>query len=295
MTNSTKAICFFFLTAALWGATFPIIKIAVGNIDPNIFVFVRFILASLLMLPWIFFVLRYTDKQLLKAGLILGILNSGVYLLQTVGLLYISASRCAFITGMNVVFVPILAYLFRLAKLNVFDVVATLICLLGLYILTGANLAHINRGDVMVLLCAAAVAVSIIYLQEASKVCQHYSLLSFFQIAFTIPVPFFLVLMKQPSWPGLNSVVIAALIYCAILATIVPLFLQSKYQQYISATQVALIFALEPVFASFFSYWLCHEPLTHNVIIGGGLMLAGIILPIAINSISKLRQQEVKI
>ncbi len=283
----TKANLLFLLVSALWGATFPIIKSAVGEVSPAVFVCVRFSLAALLFLPFVFHELRDTKKILIKAGVILGLLNIPIYLFQTMSLVYISASRCAFITGSFVVMIPFLAHIFKVSPLKWADVVAATLCLIGLYILTGANLQGLNYGDFLVSLCAFAYALSVVYLQYLSQKYCSPKLLAFYQIVFTVPLPLALCLIERPALPLSNFIVWGGIAYCAIFATIFPMFIQARYQRDTTPTQAALIFSLEPIFAALFAWMFYAEVITKHILWGGILILMSSVLPILFKCIAK--------
>lgn len=276
MQISTKANLWLVLIAAIWGLTFPLIKDAVSHIEPYSFVFIRFSLAALLFFPFIIKEWKQTNLPLVISGLILGIITSMAELLQTMSLQYINASRCAFINGTFVLMVPLLASLFKIATLRLTDLVCALLCLLGLYILTGADLQQINYGDGLVLLDAVCYALGIVYLQKVTRQVTHYKLLSFYQILFVVPLPLFISAIHRFEMPQFNSAVVLALGVCAIMATVVTMLLQNKYQRHTTATKAALIFMLEPIFASLFGWLINREPITPNIIIGGLIILSSI-------------------
>lgn len=286
MTPTSKANAFLILATAFWGLTFPLIHSAVRFVNPNVFVFVRFAIAAIVLLPFVN--LGKTTKPLLWAGLVLGLLNAGTYMFQTIGLETIDPARSAFITGMGVVIVPFLLPFFRLGWPQAIDFTCGFICLLGLYILTGANLHGISIGDFWTLACAVCFALSVVFVQWVTIHVKNYSLLNFYQIAFTIPVA------------GLSSVsgnfkglfhlqVIVALLFCAIFGNAIALFLQLKYQQYSTATKTALIFTLEPVFASIFTFLLGLGIIHFSTIVGGAIILLSLVLPILLSILKRAR------
>jgi drug/metabolite transporter (DMT)-like permease len=243
---------------------------------------VRFLLAALTLL---FFSLRDLPKTrwpVVKSGILLGVMNAAAYMLQTMSLQYISPARCAFITGASVVLVPLLAHVWGVEKIRLIDIVAAVVCTVGLYILTGASFHGIGRGDVLVLLCAIALALSIVYLQKASRTHKHYKLLAFYQIAFTVPLPWLLygVGHRFHFAFSLSAMGAAAIIFCGILATLFPMLWQSQYQKYTTPTQVALIYSLEPVFAGLFSWVLGYEMISRGFLLGALLVLFSSILPL---------------
>lgn len=277
MRKSTKAELFLLLVAVLWGLTFPLIHEAMLHINASVFVTVRFAMAALVFLPIIIKELRQTKAKILGYGALLGVLNSMAYFCQTKGLVTISPARSAFITGISVLLVPFLSPLFKLSKPKINDLYCALLCLTGLYILTGADVSHFSQGDILTLLGALATATSICLIQKISKQTTRILLFVFYQIVFTIPLP---LLATQPAdyAPLFNIVTIIAILFCAIFATTLVFYLQLRFQRDTSATRAAIIYALEPVFATIFSYWIVQEPITVNTLIGGGLIFLSIIM-----------------
>lgn len=280
MKPAVKANLLFLLVAVIWGGTFPIIKSVVDAINPNAFVAIRFGVAALALLPWALSEIRLSTRSMLTAGAVLGVLNALAYVLQTMSLEYISASRCAFITGVNVIMVPNLGRVLGLAHLKKVDLIATMICLLGLYVLTGADLHDLNRGDALVFVSAIAAALSIVYLHRVSVREKHCRAITFYQIALTVPLPLLAVSGLSQVDFSVNIHIIWALAYCAFLATIIPMYVQTRFQKDSNPTQIALIFALEPVFACLFAAWFYHEALTQQIILGGIIMLCSMVLPL---------------
>jgi drug/metabolite transporter (DMT)-like permease len=276
INRQTKAHAFLLLATLFWGATFTLIKDAIQVIDPNTFVLVRFGLAALILFIVFFPFLKQTTKPLLKASLVLGLLNGAGYLLQTLSLQDLTAARCAFMTGSSVMFVPFLAWLFDLDTLRWQDLTAALISLLGLFILTGAHLKGWSRGDLWVLISALAFAGAIVYLQRLLLRTElNYRLICFYQILFTLIIPL-LLWHRHANYPALlHFNVAAAVIFCAICATVLPFFWQTRYQCDTTASKAVVIYALEPVFATLFGLILANESLSRNLVLGGSVMLLG--------------------
>jgi drug/metabolite transporter (DMT)-like permease len=263
----------------VWGLTFPLIGNAVQEIDPTLFVMVRFFLAAFALLPFILLSTGLVfSKELIGAGLILGALNAVSYVTQTIGLKTISSAEAAFITGISVVIVPFILPLFAMAKPTRKDILCSLLCLQGLFILTLQNGAvHFSTGSLWVLCCSVTAAFTIAYIQKASMRIKAAASLAFYQILFTavLLLPFNLKASYAPL--SLPSVMIG-IGFCSIIATSLVLWLQAKYQRYTTATRAAMIFCLEPIFASIFGYLINHEVVGYRVLIGGSLILSSILL-----------------
>lgn len=265
------------MITAFWGLTFPLSHRAIQYISPSLFVFLRFVLAALCLLPMVLY--NRSDKRVIYAGLFLGLLNSGTFLFQTIGLEYIDPARSAFITGMSVLFVPFLLPLFKLGYPKPIDITCGLVCLLGLYVLTGANIHSLNRGDFLTLACAFCVAMTISFVQWVTRYIKSYTILNFYQILFTVPIAGVGV-FHHAGWHNIwHPALLFALVFCAIFATVIALHIQLKYQQYTTATMVALIFVLEPVFGSLYSILLGDSVLHWSLVLGGAIIVFSLALP----------------
>lgn len=263
----------------VWGLTFPLIGNAVHEIDPVLFVMVRFFLAAFSLLP---FILLSTglriSKELIAAGLVLGALNAVSYVTQTIGLQTIGSAEAAFVTGISVVIVPFILPLFSMGKPTKKDILCSFICLLGLFVLTlQGGVLHFSTGYLWILCCAVTAAFTIACMQKASMRIKAAASLAFYQILFTalLLVPFN---VGKNYDPLLLPSVSFGIIFCAIVATSLALWLQAKYQRYTTATRAAMIFCLEPIFASLFGYLINQEVLGGRVFIGGALILSSIVL-----------------
>lgn len=278
MKPSTIANLYLLLVTAMWGMTFPLIHNAVAQVDPFLFVFIRFALGAALLLPLVWGALKGSHWRFICGSMVLGIINSGAYLAQTIGLQTIDASRAAFLTGLCVVLIPLLTPFFKLGRPNLLDFICSFICLAGLYILTGADLHAITRGDEWVLLAAILFAITISYLQYLSLKHKNHRALAFFLILFTAPLPMFFFWHANFHALLLPSVLVGVL-FCTICATSLALYLQTKYQKFTTAPKAAIIYSLEPVFASIFGFLLNGEVITWHTVVGGIVMLFSLMLP----------------
>lgn len=277
MKIEIKAIIYLFLATMLWGLTFPVIKNAVSVVAPATFVTLRFALAALVLLPFIIGSFKKSSFKTIGAGIILGVLNSSVYLTQTIGVQTIDAAQAAFIVGTTVIFVPFMAPWFKLGKPRKIDVTAAVIFLLGLFIFTGFAM-QFKIGSVWCFFSALGVALSIVFLQfTTKKALISLPLLAFYQILFTVPIPAIITIHA-----GYHNIftfhAIIGILFCAIFATSIALLWQTKYQHFINPTKATLIYALEPVFAMVFASMINQEKITWLMTIGGTIMLIGSLL-----------------
>lgn len=266
------------LTTFFWGVTFVIVKDAVNQVDVFIFLAQRFISAAfILLLLWPFLKRPMDGKTFLK-GSVLGVMLFGGFAFQTVALLYTSASNTAFLTGLNVVFVPLLSAVFCRKTIAAKSLAGAVLALIGLYLLcaTGTSWSF-NKGDLLGLVCSICIAVHIIYTGKYARECDVYWLT-------TIQLGVIgLLSLLIASFTGHDALawypeIRDALIICVLFATIFAFLVQTGMQQFISPSSTALIFCLEPVFAGICAYFLIGENIGVTGLIGAVLILFGMIL-----------------
>jgi drug/metabolite transporter (DMT)-like permease len=268
----------------IWGATFVLVKDALDNASVFVFLALRFLLATVMLILMYGRQLRTVGASGLRAGALIGCCMFGGYAFQTAGLELTTPSKAAFITGFFVVLVPVLLAFFGSRRAPLWVWFGALSAFAGLYFLAvpSSGLTALNRGDLLILACAFMFALHVISIG-------HYSIrysagaLTLIQVAVTalftiICVPLFaLIGAEQPRvvWtPGL----ILAVVTTGIFATAVAFSAQVWAQQYTSATHAAIIFTLEPVFAGLTSFVFYHERLSARSLAGAALILGGILI-----------------
>ena len=267
------------VVSALWGLTFPLIRSAVQDVDPFVFVPARFGLASVAFLPVLAWSRRARQglRQALLPGVALGALAWTSYLTQTIGLQTVQAGRAAFITGTAVIIVPLLAPLLGAARPTTRDLAAAGVATAGLYLLTAPSGAGFSAGDGLVLFCAAGYAAYILLLQRVLRREHDPVALAFTQVA-TITICSLVALpllgrggseWTSAAWTGVA--------FCALFATAGTFFLQTRFQGKTTPQRAALIYALEPVFAALFAWLLLAETLPLTGALGAGLILAALL------------------
>jgi len=270
-----KADLSLLFVTVIWGATFTVVKSAMEDITPFYFLAARFTLASLTLalLPGTIDGLRQNWRLTVLPGLML----TAGFALQTTGLLYTSASRAGFITGLSVVLVPLIVSIRHRAWPPVQVMGGVLLATLGLYFLSGAGQDGLNIGDFLVFGCAISFALQIITIGKRAKSINPLS----FALGMTAlaALNFWLLAIGLERPPAAITLpVIFAVGMTGLLATALAFYLQCRMQQFTSATHTALIFSAEPVFAAVFGYLLAGERLGLVGILGGALIVTGIIV-----------------
>lgn len=286
MTKKHLADISLLLVAFVWGTTFVIVQKAIATLPPYSFNGIRFSIASIILfLVIIIFYrdnLKQINKQLLISGIILGILLFLGYTAQTIGLQFTTASNAGFITGLSVVLVPIFSIIILKVYPKLTSVIGMILAATGLYLLTAVGGNGFNVGDILIFFCAIFFALQIVF---TGKFSPNYNslMLAWIQISVVAVLSlFFAVIFEDFTAIRLSSLlkfdIIIALLITAIFATALAFLAQTYFQRFTSPTRVAIIFAMEPVFAALTAFVVANERLSLFSIIGGLLILLGMIL-----------------
>ncbi len=260
---------------AVWGSTFVLIKDVVGRMPVADFLAVRFVIAALAML--VMFprsVLRLGQAQLLR-GLLLGVIYGAGQLLQTWGLALIAPSVSGFVTGMYVVFTPILAMVLLRQRMAPVVWVAVALSTVGLGLLS-LNGVSVGIGVWLTLASAVMYALHIVWLGQWSRHGEAFGMSALQMVAIAV-VCLLATLPHGPVLPPDPSAWFAVL-YMALIAGAGAMLMQTWAQSHLPATRAAIVMTTEPVFAAFFAVLLGSDVLSWRMLVGGGLILAAMYL-----------------
>lgn len=276
------------LTAFVWGATFPATKAALEQISPLSFLFLRFLLGSLVVFGALLLMRRRLtcDAYMVQASAIATAWLFLGYVLQTIGLRYTTASNSAFITVLYVVFVPL-----YLRRLGVHTWVSNGIALLGLWLLVRPT-ASANLGDLLTLGSAAAFAAHMVCLERYSRVADPVSLFAWQLLLMTLAM--FGAMWWEPPTLAMfepSRVLVVGLVVTGVLAT-GAFAVQMWAQRLLPAQQVALLFAADPAVAAWLSWYFLGENLDAQGWFGSAMILGGVLLGAWVTGESSPAHQE---
>ena len=261
----------------VWGATFPILKIATAQLSGIETSALRFALAALCMLPW---AIR-APRKAWRDGMVLGGLLLFSYVAQAYGLQFISSNRSAFLTSLNVLMVPLLNRAFG-NPLSWRVVAAAMLACVGIGLMSWDGGAHLV-ADVSTILSAAAYALYVILL--SARAGRHDArTLAATQIVCMAVLGWLWMLgaahgndRMATLYVRLNAEILWGLAYLGLIATAGMLFLQARAQRHVSADKAALIYAMEPVFAALFAWVWLHEGLSLRAALGAVLVMFAVV------------------
>ena len=260
-----------FYCAAVWGATFFMVKDALAGVDPVALVAHRFLLSAFLLAPWA--LTRPSRFKLLKESAVLAVLLFLLYVSQTIGLGYTSASNSGFITGLFVLFVPIFLLIFFGSPPTKVQWASSGLALAGLWLLTG-GVKSANFGDVITLIAAATYAGHLLATDKYVRADADALVLAFHQFWMTGLLAALTAFATGRSFAVGSSKTGMTIVFLALVPTLSAFFIQMRAQKTVAPLKVSLIFSLEPVFAAIFAWTLGGEAFAPGRAAGGALIVA---------------------
>ena len=263
--------------AAAWGSSFPLTKALLDRMSALNFLAVRFSIAALLMVIVFFPALRRLSRRALLTGLLLGFAYGVAQILQTIGLQYTPASISGFITGMYVVLTPLCAALILRTAIGGRVWLGAAIATIGLALL-GLNGLSIGFGEAITLASAVIYALHIVGLSAWADAKAALGMATV-QLAVTALVSVLAALVVEGgvSLPS-TGFDWAAIAYMAVVSGAVAMIVQSWAQARLAPSRAAITMATEPAWAALFSIVFLGEALTWRMAVGGGLMLAAMVI-----------------
>jgi drug/metabolite transporter (DMT)-like permease len=266
------------LVAISWGTTFALVQDAVQDVPVFTFLFWRFFSAFVFMLLVVHRRLPHLNRATFSAGVILGLLNLGAYTAQTYGLTLTLSSSVAFITGLFVLIVPLLAFFLFRQHVARSVWIGIVIVLPGLWLLTTQGEMRIGLGELYALGCAILFALHLLYTDRFARRFDVALLVTFQFGTMGIGAGLMGWVVDHSLYPPLFSAAFVwALIITVVFATIFAFWVQTSMQRYTTPSRAALIFTMEPLSAALFAYGYAGEMLSGWQIFGGGLILAGMV------------------
>jgi len=274
--SKTKADLGLLSVTVFWGSTFILSKQVLEEVPLLLFLVIRLGIAAVVMVTITLILKRSWTKQALIHGLVLGILLYLSYLTQMGGIRYTTASNAGFITGLSVVFVPVLAIILFKDSLKINIVAGVTLATVGLLLLSGGNPLKWNQGDVLVLICAMLVTFHIIFTGRFVRQDDVFVLTAVQMITISV-LSTIVLLFSDISFtiPGTKNFL--TLSYLAVFGTVYTFLMQTAMQKFTTATRTALVFSMEPIFAALFAFLIAGELLPGMGMIGGVFIIAGML------------------
>ena len=261
--------------SAAWGMAFVVMKDAIERQSVNNFLFTRFTLAVIVMVAFKPQVLKKLDRDLIiragSAGIFLGL----GYIFQTLGLARTGAAITGFVTGLYVVFTPLLAYFILKERMTKIIWGCVFLATIGLGLLSIRGFS-VGIGEMLVLASAFFFAAHIIALGKWSSGRDVYAM-TIVQLAMCALLSGLASIPEGYSAPP-DYGVWAVVVFTAVICTAVAFVVQTWSQAHMTTTKVAVILTMEVVFAALFAIIFGGERLTLQATLGGLMVLTAMFM-----------------
>lgn len=266
--------------AVTWGASYAVAKGTLVVTPVLSLIFFRFLIAALLLLPVCVANLRRATKTEALRAVFLGCILTCIFLAETFGVFFTSATNAAFIISLCIVFTPILdaALVYRFPPLAILGCAALALFGTGLMVINEAAISF-NFGDLLIL-CAACLRAVMVISTKRLFVSQNISssTLTFIQFSTVVVLSGALIVATQGATgllPIGNAVFWAGLLFLSVFCTLAAFFIQNWAVRRTNPTRVGFLMGTEPIFGGLFAVMLLSEGLTYLGVIGAGFILIG--------------------
>ncbi len=273
------------VTAVVWGSSLTVVSAIKDAFTPNMLLALRFSIACVLLAIIFAPHLKKLNKDYILSGLIVGFFLFIAYSSQTIGVTSAEGApgRSGFISASYCVIVPFLAWLFTGEVPDRYNIIAAVLCVIGLFfvfyteLVKSANISF-SQGDLYALLSGLLFAVHIVSLAKwgAGKDPILITILQFLTAAVLSLIVS--LIFEKPTVQSVSGSSLFALGYLAIMCTAVALLFQTIGQRYTPASTVALILGTEAVFSILFAVLFAGEKLTWSSVAGFVLIFLAIIV-----------------
>lgn len=275
-----RGIFALFIVTLVWGTTFPAMKDLSSHFSAVWIIFIRFVLAGLLISPFLIRA-KYADCM---AGVLLGVTLFLSFMCQVEGLALMSSNRNAFITGLNVLIVPLLGLMAGRVPENRI-LLAIALAIAGLFAMCWDGGAW-GAGDTLALGGAVFFGVYVKLMEVTTRKVANLMTLTAMQIiTVAVCAGLWLLLWAAPhnqfQWRDVQEgmrIHSFNLIYLGVFATAAIIALQTWGQRHSSANEAAVIYAFEPACAAMAAYFWLAETMSLRSVVGGLLLISGMIV-----------------
>ncbi len=265
------------VVAAMWGGGFSFTKNILQYLTPLYYLAARFLLAAVVLALIFYPKVRKASKQDIKNSLIVGVFLTIAFVSQTVGLLFTTPGKQAFITSAYVVMVPFLSYMISRRPPAKKELFGAFLCMIGLSLLSLTRDMQVNLGDVLTFVSAIGFAGHIVSIGIfATRV--ETVVMNVYQFILAGLICLFLAFVMEPMPVSITFPAVYSLAYLVLFSSIGAFMIQVTAQKYTYATHAGIILSMEAVFGALFAYLFWQEVFTTPMIIGCVIILVAILV-----------------
>ena len=267
------------LATLIWGSSFIIMKDALDDITTYYLLAIRFTGAFVLLGIVFWKKWKHINKEVIIAGFIMGTALIAAYAFQTFGLMDTTPGKNAFLTAGYCILVPFLFWGIAGSRPDKFNVIAAVLCIVGIGLVALDDNLSVGRGDLLTLVCCVFYALHIVVSAKFTRTMD-VMLLTIGQFFFAAMWSWVLAFLFEPPLivSEMGTEIWMVLGYLCVFATAGALGLQTFGLKYTSPSAGALILSLESVFGVIFSILVGAEEVTVRLLIGFAVIFFAIVV-----------------
>ncbi|WP_026617916.1 DMT family transporter [Ensifer aridi] len=291
-----QANLFLLFAGAIWGAGFVAQSTAMEAIGPLWFIGLRFVIATLVALPLALVEARQATAPLprnaVRNFIFIGLALFGGAVTQQFGLLSTTVTNSGFLTGLYVVFVPVLTVVFLRRQPHWVIWPAALLASFGIFLLSGGALSSLTGGDLLTIVCALFWAIQVMLVGVFAPATGRPMLLSMTQFAVCAVAGSALAVIFEPLSLDVVRQALPQILYAGIFSSGIAFICQVVGQRYTTAPQAAIFLSSEALFAALFGVLLLDEIITPIGYLGCAVIFAAMLAVELVPELTKKREEE---
>jgi drug/metabolite transporter (DMT)-like permease len=280
------------LAGTIWGMSFIFTRWGLDNCSPALFLLLRFLLALVVSVALFWRHLKGLGRKTFSQGVILGLFMGGGFLLQNYSVNFTEVPRAAFIAAMTLPAIPLVSFILFREKVKINNLLGIILALIGLYLLLDPSFNGLNSGDIIALISVPLWALYLIYINKFTEGSQEEHLTSRLLVSqFIGAIPLVLlavIFFESGAFSALHPDLVkgltlttkftVGLLFCALLASIGIVFIQTACQKYTTPVQAMLCFQFEPITATIGAYFILNEAISFKAGVGAAIIILGVLV-----------------
>lgn len=263
------------IAAILWGLSYGIQSIMSNRLGPYTVIFIKGF-SGFFLLAYCLFYKRKIDKKTILAGVLIGMINGIGLIFQQIGLSISSVSKVSFISGLYILFVPIIQMFTQKKPKNRFWF-AVLIACIGMYFLCMNDKFVLSKGDIYTLIGAICFAFQIILIDKNAKTSDFVPFCAMQQMTTSLLAGILMIIFEKPQLSDFSGLLLPIL-YAMFVSGMIAQLMQNRYQRDVEPTLASLIMSLESVFGALSGWLLLNQGLSPRELTGCILIFISIII-----------------
>lgn len=266
------------LVAVIWGSSLIVVKSSTDTLPATYLLALRFTIGCLVLAGVFHKKLKLIDREYIKSGIFIGGSLFLAYITQTLGVMLEMPGKSTFLSSAYCVFVPFLAWVAVKERPDKFNVIASVLCVVGIMFSSVTSDFSISFGDTLSLSSSFFYALQIVAIAKFGK-GKDSALITLMQFAMVAVCSWIATFaMENPFAVEWNVSAAGGVLYLALACTTLALLIQNTAQKYASPSSVSIILSLESVFGVVFGVIFFHEILTVRSVFGFSLIFIAILI-----------------